>query len=278
MLVRTNYGIGESVSCDGGRTWSDLTPSAIPHVNSRFFIRRLKSGRMLLVKNGSPAERLAQRSHMSAWLSADEGRTWTGGLLLDERSAVSYPDGFESPDGSWDRAYLHSTAGVFVVLDDQLVFPYCAFSGLAPSGNRGMYAGASVGLATLCRDVFASLDVGDEPGTLTTRPVSFTGEFLFVNLAAAQGSLTVEVLDDQSRPIPGFAAADCLPISEDSTREPVRWRNGDRLGRLAGTPVRFRFQLTRGDLYAFWVSRARQGQSGGYVAAGGPAFTGIRDE
>ena len=46
---------------------------------------------------------------MSAYLSEDEGQTWKGGLLLDERNAVSYPDGFESPDGlihilyDWNR-------------------------------------------------------------------------------------------------------------------------------------------------------------------------------
>ena len=45
-------------------------------------------------------------------------------------------------EGAWDRAYLHSTAGVFVVLDDQLVFPYTGTSGIAPSGKRGMYTGA----------------------------------------------------------------------------------------------------------------------------------------
>ena len=39
MLVRTNYGIGESISKDKGRTWSDLVPSSILHTSSRFFIR-----------------------------------------------------------------------------------------------------------------------------------------------------------------------------------------------------------------------------------------------
>jgi hypothetical protein len=43
-------------------------------------------------------------------------------------------------EGSWDRAYLHTTAGVFVVLDDQLVFPYMGTSGIAPSGtSRHVY-------------------------------------------------------------------------------------------------------------------------------------------
>jgi hypothetical protein len=44
---------------------------------------------------------------LTAWLSDDEGRTWQGGLMLDERKGISYPDGFQAPDGtiyiSYDR-------------------------------------------------------------------------------------------------------------------------------------------------------------------------------
>jgi hypothetical protein len=42
------------------------------------------------------------------------------------------------------------------------------------------------------------------------------------------------------------------------------------LASLAGKPVRFRFHLTNGRLYAFWVSRDESGRSDGYLAAGGP--------
>lgn len=41
----------------------------------------------------------------------------------------------------------------------------------------------------------------------------------------------------------------------------------------AGRPVRFRFQLTNGSLYSFWVSPEESGASYGYVGAGGPGFT-----
>lgn len=101
MLIRTKYGIGESFSSDRGRTWSYVRPSAIAHVNSRFFIRRLRSGDLLLVKHGRTiAEKTEKRSHLSAFLSPDDGRTWEGGLMLDERLGVSYPDGVEAPDGT----------------------------------------------------------------------------------------------------------------------------------------------------------------------------------
>jgi len=99
MLVRTGYGIGQSVSKDGGKTWSDVERGPIQHTVSRFFIRRLRSGKLLLVKHGPIAER-TDRSRLTAFLSADDGKTWSGGLMLDERKGVSYPDGVENPDGA----------------------------------------------------------------------------------------------------------------------------------------------------------------------------------
>src|SRR5690606_9989900 len=41
-----------------------------------------------------------QRKNITAFLSEDNGKTWEGGLLLDERTGVAYPDGFQSKDGS----------------------------------------------------------------------------------------------------------------------------------------------------------------------------------
>jgi predicted neuraminidase len=98
MLVRAVYGIGESVSIDRGRTWCPGRRSAIPHVNSRFFIRRLASGRLLLITHAPPDGET--RSHLVARLSEDDGRTWFGELMVDERVGVSYPDGVQAPDGT----------------------------------------------------------------------------------------------------------------------------------------------------------------------------------
>jgi len=107
LLARTTYGIGASVSHDGGRTWSDGRHSWIPHVpTARFYIRRLASGRLILVKH-SPLDGRT-RSHLTAYLSDDDGRTWQGGLLLDERRGVSYPDGTEAEDGTIYVIYDYS--------------------------------------------------------------------------------------------------------------------------------------------------------------------------
>jgi hypothetical protein len=98
LLVRTTFGIGESVSTDRGRTWPELKPSSILHTPSRLFIRRLASGNLLLVKHG-PLDTRSSRSHLTAYVSKDDGHTWTGGLMLDERPGVSYPDGQQTTDG-----------------------------------------------------------------------------------------------------------------------------------------------------------------------------------
>lgn len=104
QLVRTRYGIGESMSTDGGKTWTPIAPWNVAHPTSRFFLRRLHSGNLLLVKHGPLHERTG-RSHLTAYLSEDDGKSWQGGLLIDERPGVSYPDGAESKEGVIYVAY-----------------------------------------------------------------------------------------------------------------------------------------------------------------------------
>lgn len=95
MFVRTNYGIGVSCSIDRGQNWNEGRPSDIEGPCSRFHIRRLKSGRLLLINHLNSNS----RSNLAAFLSDDEGKTWKYSLLLDERYPVSYPDATEAEDG-----------------------------------------------------------------------------------------------------------------------------------------------------------------------------------
>lgn len=100
-LGRTNGGPQEAFSTDGGRTWTTPRASAIRNVSARLFIRRLASGRLLLVKNGTRVDEPAEvRTAMTAFLSDDDGQSWYGGLVLDEREKVSYPDGGQASDGT----------------------------------------------------------------------------------------------------------------------------------------------------------------------------------
>jgi predicted neuraminidase len=115
MLIRVKGGIAESLSMDEGLTWSVPNPSKIEHPSARFFIRRLSSGNLLLVKHGSINEKIG-RSHLTAYISKDDGKTWLGGLLLDERNGVSYPDGQQDKHGVIHIAYDYSRTAAREIL------------------------------------------------------------------------------------------------------------------------------------------------------------------
>ena len=93
-----NHCAWQSESKDGGRTWSNPGPCDFVQTNARRFVRRLKSGALLLVKNG-PLDKDVGRNDMTAYVSDDDGATWKGGLLL-HKGACSYPDGDQASDGT----------------------------------------------------------------------------------------------------------------------------------------------------------------------------------
>jgi len=205
---------------------------------------------------------------------------------------------FERPDrtaflacsrqkGTWNRGYLYAAGGICLIVGDQLYFYFGAWSGISPQKGEDIYAGGSTGVAMLRRDGFASmegpptaippLEPAKEVGTLTTRAVIFSGRHLFINAKMIRSELRVELLDADGRVVEPFSLANCVPFTGNATKHAVEWRQGADLHALAGKPVRFRFQLTGGQLYSFWVSPDSNSASHGYVAAGGPGFTGATD-
>ena len=177
----------------------------------------------------------------------------------------------EEKDGAWNWGNVQSAGGGCLVVDDLLYF-YVSGREPRPAGNR-----CTTGLALLRRDGFASMDATDAPGTLTTRPVRFSGKYLFVNVDSRGGSLAAEILDADSRVIMPFTRVNCKAVKSNKTLAPIEWKGAADLSELSGKNVRFRFYLEKGSLYAFWVSPEISGASHGYAAAGGPGFSEITD-
>lgn len=189
--------------------------------------------------------------------------------------------GATQQEGSWERGYVHSNAALCQINDDELWFYYTAFAGDESRKNlgtnaNGMYANASTGLARLRRDGFASMDA-EGLSTLTTRPLTFDGKHLFVNVDAPEGALRAEVLDENGIPIEGFTADDCTVVQADSTKTMVSWGEKNDLSALAGKRVKLRFILENGSLYSFWVSENEKGASNGYLAGGSVGQVGLVD-
>ncbi|PAW77742.1 MAG: hypothetical protein B9S32_10050 [Verrucomicrobia bacterium Tous-C9LFEB] len=198
----------------------------------------------------------------------------------DRRSAI----GAEKKD-VWDRAYIQSVGSVCNVRGDQLWFYYSGFQGNPAKTTpeikewqaNGMYDRGSMGVAFLRRDGFASMDAGNAVGSLTTRPVQFSGTQLFVNVAASKGRLRAEIRNQDGTPIIPFTIENSVPFTGDSTATSLKWNGASDLTSIKGRPVVFYFELENGSLYSFWVSRDESGRSDGFVAGGGPGFTGPTD-
>ena len=105
------------------------------------------------------------------------------------------------------------------------------------------------------RDGFVSLDAGEEPGEVITRPLVFTGAgILCVNVQSEDGgAVRVAVREEDGTPIPGLEYATCAAVRGDAVRAPVAWAGGDSLASLKGRYVRLAFSIKRASIYSFWV-------------------------
>jgi hypothetical protein len=176
-------------------------------------------------------------------------------------------------EGDWNVGNVQSTGGCCLIVGDKLHFYVSGRQGVPGTRESGV---CTTGLATMRRDGFVSLDADADGGSVTTRPISFKGGRLFVNAVANQGQLTAEVLSESGEMIPAYSREKCRLVHGDGTSQAIRWDGAD-LSELAGKPVRLRFNLKNAQLYSFWISPDAYGASHGYVAAGGPGFTGITD-
>ena len=95
MIARALDGyLVESVSKDGGETWTDAVQTPIENPHTRPFIRRLPSGRVLLINN----EHKEARINLKVYLSEDDAKTWKYTMMLDPRQ-TSYPDAVFGDNG-----------------------------------------------------------------------------------------------------------------------------------------------------------------------------------
>ena len=104
------------------------------------------------------------------------------------------------------------------------------------------------------KDGFASVRAGAAGGALVTKPLVFTGARLTVNYDArldGGGHLKIGILDEEHKPIPGFASGDCDPLTSDAIDQNVTWSGEGDVSSLAGRRVHLRFAMARADLFSF---------------------------
>lgn len=175
-------------------------------------------------------------------------------MLMSTRGGTTYDrtfmDAFVRPGmerGAWHARSLFASMGIVPTGEAEMSFYVSTNYGI-PSHQIRRYS--------LRTDGFASLHAGCQGGTMTTRPVRFSGEKLVLNYwTSAAGRIQVDLLDEAGKPLPGYAAADCDKIIGNEIKRTVTWKGRHSLRDLAGKPVRLRFRMVDADLYSLRFER-----------------------
>jgi hypothetical protein len=146
------------------------------------------------------------------------------------------------------------------------------FGGRSQAHSFPHPAYGSIGLAQLRIDGFASLQAVESTGLVLTKPLTWPGGDLLLNadprrhLTAhrgfCSGQVSVELRDEQNRPIPGYTWTDAVPVTgntgnaEDGSAR-VEWSGNRSADGLAGRRVRLAFKLNDAHLYSFRAKEPR---------------------
>jgi hypothetical protein len=148
----------------------------------------------------------------------------------------------------------------YVVVGDEVRFYYGAYSQGATGGDDYSLS-SGIGLATMKRDRFVGIEpvaVSDQPtlkkplhnvGQVTLKPMDLSKvRAIELNADAKNGSIRVEVLNEDGQRLRGFTADDVEPITGDSLRHKVKWKFEQPLP--AAPRCLVRIHLDRATLYA----------------------------
>lgn len=188
--------------------------------------------------------------------SRDTGRTWHRARTRPSFIPWGLP-------GRWDDTWINLTANGPVRVGGDLWFYYSGRSG-AHGANYPHNHGA-IGLATLRADGFCSLKAGEISGYVLTRPLTWPGGRLAVNVDMRRdltahphntlaGHFRVEVRDAATgKPLKGFSLDEHKHLCRNTRGGcmNVMWGEDRSLQKLAGKTIQLYFELRDTHLYAF---------------------------
>jgi len=178
----------------------------------------------------------------------------SGGLFMSSRDGLHWrrwAEEFIRPGlhkGRWvDRVNMQSSGMLFTKsgMTDQVdeISIYAMESSKSTQAGLRRY--------TLRVDGFVSVYARMKGGEMITTPLVFKGKELVMNYATSTaGSIRVEIQDEDGTPLEGYSLESCPEIYGDAIEEVVAWEGGADMGKLAGKPVRLRFELKDADLYS----------------------------
>jgi hypothetical protein len=198
--------------------------------------------------------------HAGVYFAAPQilNRSERGGVMDVElaisRDGINFQRPFRKPfwlprsDGdAFDSGSLFTNSSP-VMLADEMRFYYGGYSQGATGADDSKQV-SGIGLATLPRDRFASLEPIADVGQVTLKPIELSGvSAITLNADASGGSVIAELLDAGGYRVRGFTRETAVPITGDSLRHPVQWA-GTSLRELPSGAYMLRLVLQRAKLF-----------------------------
>jgi len=168
------------------------------------------------------------------------------------------PSGEATAEASFDRLGAASAAQVVTFKGKHWLY-YLGCKTMHEEINDTPHA-CAIGVATMKLDRLACLSHTTKDnlrtGEVTTKPFELLGGTLEVNIDTTKhdgGHIFVEVLDEDTRPVPGYSKDEAAAAIGDHINLQVKWHKS--LGELVGRTVALRFHVTNAELCAFQVKR-----------------------
>ncbi len=160
-----------------------------------------------------------------------------------------------STKGDYDYGMVWNILQHPIVVGDEIFIYYNGCSGYHyawwhRNDPEPWVQGGVIALAKLRLDGFVSVDASSA-GTLTTKKMTMDGDKLVINADAKHGSIKVEILNADGKPIKGFSKDDADTITGDRIRHKVKWRGKSDLSKLKGKTILLKFYLNKSKLYSF---------------------------
>ena len=200
---------------------------------------------MMRMMHSTYAENSYKQTTIELTASRD-GRHWTRVGTREEFIPLGRPD-------EWDPHY-HDPCTPPILVDDELRIYYRSVP-LWSGEKKGHDRFSRIGLATLRRDGFVSLNAGSTSGTVVTRPLTFGGGKLFVNAEIADGGyVKAELRTRSGETVEPYALGECKAATADATRARITWTGHDAIEHSPAESFRLAFELKNAKLYAFWIA------------------------
>jgi hypothetical protein len=186
-------------------------------------------------------------------VTSRDGRNWS----RTEPRTTFMPVG-RSAD--WDTTWISFSSSPPIRCGDKLWLYYEDRN--ASHGQAFPFPRGCIGLATMRVDGFASIDAGPCWGWIRTKPFTWPGGDLVVNVNSraasgvteggqGSGKVLVEIISPDGSSIEGFDRGSSEAFSGDSIEHRAVWKSGKAMADLEGQQIKISFHLLNSQLFSF---------------------------